>query len=87
MIRVEFYGVPRSRAGVDAIDVPAGRLSEVLTSLAMRLPTFADECLNGNALQSGYLACINGTRFTTDGECTLNDGDALLILSADVGGC
>ncbi|MDA0834314.1 MAG: hypothetical protein O2955_19540 [Planctomycetota bacterium] len=86
MIRVEFYGIPRSRAGVDVIDIPEGTLHDVLLSLAEILPIFADECLNGPALKSGYLACINGHRFTTDGNQALIAGDALLILSADVGG-
>lgn len=86
MVRVEFYGIPRSRAGVDAIDVAAGSLGDVLRNLVERLPTFADECVAGNALKTGYLACVNGTQFTTDTEKTLHDGDSLLILSADVGG-
>ncbi|MFN0197375.1 MAG: MoaD/ThiS family protein [Planctomycetaceae bacterium] len=86
MIRVEFYGIPRSRAGIEALDVHEGSLSEVLRTLGERLPRFADDCLDGSDLRSGFLACINGKQFTTDGGQTLHDGDSLLILSADVGG-
>ncbi len=86
MVHVEFYGIPRSRAGIEAIDVPEGQLSELLRTIGAQLPRFADDCLDGCDLRSGYLACINGNQFTTDGKQTLHDGDSLLILSADVGG-
>jgi len=85
-IRVEFYGIPRRRAGVASLDVAASNLEEAFEQIAAALPAMAESCLAHGRLQPGYLANLNGTRFTTDPSTPLNSGDTLLILSADVGG-
>jgi molybdopterin converting factor small subunit len=86
-VRVEFYGIPRERAGVEAIELrgPA-TLGQALAMLRGRLPGLAASCLDDDRLKSGYLANVNGERFTTDPAAILRPGDALLILSADAGG-
>ena len=85
-VTVEFYAIPRRRAGVASIDAPAGPLGGVLVELGERLPEFARECLNGDRLKTGYIANINGRQFVRDANAELQDGDSLLILSTDVGG-
>ena len=85
-IRVEFYGIPRQRAGVDHVTVEASTLGEALAAAGRKLPTFADACLAGNRLQPGYLANVNGERFTTNSTTRLGPDDVVLVLSADVGG-
>ena len=85
-IRIEFYGIPKQRAGVDAIDVEAATLGEALQQLSEQLPQFADACLSEGRLQPSFLANINGENFTTDPQTPLESGDAVLILSADAGG-
>jgi molybdopterin converting factor small subunit len=91
-ITVEFFGIPRQRAGQALMDVSLpqsadfARLADVLESLAKELPDFARDCLAENRLKPGYIANINGERFITDPATPIADGDALLILSADVGG-
>lgn len=88
-IRVEFYGIPRSRAGVSSIELAAVdnmRLGEVLAAIATRLPELAAECFDGPRLRAGYVANLGGERFVADPETQLLPGDSLLILSADAGG-
>ena len=86
MVRVELFGIPRQRAGVACVDVDARDLSGALRALTERAPGFGECCVRGEQLQSGYLANINGQRFTTDPAAVLEPGDTLLILSADAGG-
>lgn len=85
-VTVEFYAIPRQRAGVASIDASAGTLGGVLVDVGRRLPDFARECLEGDCLKRGYIANINGQQFIRDTHAELHDGDSLLILSADLGG-
>jgi molybdopterin converting factor small subunit len=92
MIRVEFFGIVRRRAGVADLAVPipadadALTLGEILEMVADRLPQLASECVVGQRAASGYLTCINGRQFTSDPAMTLHVGDSVQLLSADVGG-
>ena len=85
-IRVEFYGIPRQRAGVASVDVEAGDLGEALLQICRAVPKLAGSCIEDSRLLPGYLANINGQKFTTDPSTPLQPGDSVLILSADVGG-
>ena len=85
-IRIEFYGIPKQRAGVEAIDVEAATLGEAFQQLSEQLPQFAAACLAKGRLQPSCLANINGENFTTDLQAPLDSGDTVLILSADAGG-
>jgi molybdopterin converting factor small subunit len=86
VIQVEFFGVPRLKAGVVSTQVTADNIAELFTVLREQLPEFADACLNGDRLAAEYLLSINGIQFTRDETITLHEGDQVLILSADVGG-
>ena len=89
-IKVEFYGVVRQRTGTANVSVETAtaetRLRDVLGELADRFPALRGECIDGQRLGNGYIANINGSRFVSDPETALNDGDELMILSADAGG-
>ncbi len=87
-VRLEFFGVPRQRSGIAAVDVDVAipTLSEVLLAAAKQLPEFGCHCLDGDRLQRGLIANINGRTFTSEPKTPLTDGDSVLILSADVGG-
>ncbi len=90
IIQVEFYGIPRQRAGTPALqlefDKATLRLSTVIAELARRLPELAAACFSGNGLQDGCVANVNGQKFVRDENVTLVAGDSLLLLSADAGG-
>jgi len=85
-IRVEFYGIPRERAGVASIDVEAGDLGEALLQVGHAVPELAESCIKDGRLLAGYLANINGQTFTSDPSTPLHPGDSVLILSVDAGG-
>jgi molybdopterin converting factor small subunit len=85
-ITVEFFGVPRERAGVKATTATGGTLGELLLGLETRFPHLAANCLESGRLKPGFAANLNGERFVSDPDTPLASGDTLLILSADAGG-
>jgi molybdopterin converting factor small subunit len=89
-IRVELYGIPRSRAGVAEVtlllDSQTLTLGDVLRELADRFPELVEECIDGERLHTGYTASVGGDRFVSQPDTRLNAGDCLLIMSADAGG-
>ena len=85
-VTIEFFGVPRQRAGTQRVEIEAGSLGEALTVLSERFEGMAEVCFEGERLRLGYVANLNGDRFISEPDTPLADGDALLILSADAGG-
>jgi molybdopterin converting factor small subunit len=85
-ITVEFFGIPRARAGTAATTAQGRCLGEVLSDLAGRFPEFARDCLDGNRLRPGFTANLRGERFVTDPQTPLAEGDTVLLLSVDAGG-
>ena len=84
-MQVEFFGIPRQRAGVSELQIQADTLGQLLTILAARMPVLS-ELISGSHLNSAFVASLNGDRFISDPETPLRDSDHLLILSADAGG-
>jgi molybdopterin converting factor small subunit len=80
-MQVEFFGVPRARAGVSRLDVKAATLGQLLEALAVRIPS-----LGTDRLHPSFIASLNGERFVTDPATPLGENDCVLILSADAGG-
>lgn len=85
-VTVEFYGIPRQRAGVASVEVDGSRLGDVLRQVAALQPGLAECCIDGEQLKPGYLANINGRKFTADPATALQPGDCVLLISADAGG-
>jgi molybdopterin converting factor small subunit len=89
-IRVEFYGIPRHRAGVAEaiveVSAATAALKDVFRQLGARFPELARDCFDQDGLRDGYAANINGECFVSDVATPLPDGSCLLILSADAGG-
>jgi molybdopterin converting factor small subunit len=89
-LEIEFFGVPRQRAGTarTALSLPGeqARLADALYQLARTLPGFAACCVDGQRLCPAYIVNVGGERFVTDPDFVLHSGDALLIMSADAGG-
>jgi sulfur-carrier protein len=86
VVVIELYGVPRLRAGRDAIEVEARSLGEALRVLATCCPALAPSVVEGGRLQPHYLVAVNGLHLTADGGTPLTDGDVVVLLAADVGG-
>lgn len=82
-MQVEFFGVPRQRAGIARLSVQARTLGELWQTLSAQIPTF------GSLVEIEppvMVANLNGDRFVTDPLTPLAENDCVLILSADAGG-
>jgi molybdopterin converting factor small subunit len=84
-MHVEFFGVPRERAGVSELEMEADTLGELLATLTQRFPNFANLIAEGR-LHPSLVANLNGDQFVTDPHTPLSRKDCVLILSADAGG-
>jgi molybdopterin converting factor small subunit len=85
-VTVEFYGVPRLRAGRPEITVAAATAGEALAAVVAACPALAGLCRPDGRLAPQYLLSLDGERFVTDLSEPLRLGDRLLLLSADAGG-
>jgi molybdopterin converting factor small subunit len=84
-MQVEFFGIPRERAGVNSLEIRARTLGEILATLKFQIPSLGD-FIEEDRLHSAFAANLNGDRFVSDPATPLRDTDRLLILSADAGG-
>jgi molybdopterin converting factor small subunit len=85
-VTVEFYGVPRLRAGRPEVTVPAATAGQALAAVVQTCPALAGLCRPDGRLAPQYLLSLDGERFVTDLSQPLRPGDRLLLLSADAGG-
>lgn len=85
-ITVEFYGVPRLRAGRAALDIRARTVREALVAVERNCPGLAGTLSADGLLSRHFLVSLNGQTFVGDVSQSLQMGDRLLLLSADAGG-
>lgn len=85
-IRLEFYGIVRTRAGRAALDVSASTLRGALHQAVAQCPALEEVCSPDGRLRPGFLVNLNGCRFVRDEQTPLSDGDTVLLFSADAGG-
>ncbi len=85
-VTIEFYGVPRLRAGRGELVVAAATASEAVAAIAVACPGLRDLRQPNGRLAPHYLLSLDGERFVTDLSQPLRPGDRLLLLSADAGG-
>jgi len=84
MITIELYGVPRLRAGTARLTVAGSSVGEAIDAMSVAFPSL--HVFANGELHPAYKLSLNGERFVSDRATPLNDGDTLLLLSADVGG-
>lgn len=84
-MHVEFFGVPRERAGVAEMEVQAATLGELLGTIAAEVPPLGN-FIADRKLHPAFVANLNGDRFISDPGTPLDVDDRVLILSADAGG-
>ncbi|MCA8994236.1 MAG: MoaD/ThiS family protein [Planctomycetaceae bacterium] len=85
-ITVEFFGIPRERAGTSCVQIEATTLGQVVEQLAGQFPEFANHCFDDNEISTHCLVAVNAIHFTRDLNWKLAPGDTVQFLSADVGG-
>lgn len=86
VVIVEFFGVPRLRAGRTELAVPAGSVAEVLAAVEGACPGLAGLRQADGGLAPHYLLSLDGQMFLTDSEQAIHPGSRVLLLSADAGG-
>jgi molybdopterin converting factor small subunit len=84
-VTVEFFGMPRQRAGRTELVLPAGTVAETLAAIEEACPGLSGLLHNGRVAPH-YLLSLNGDRFLADARQRLRAGDRVLVLSADAGG-
>ena len=83
---MEFFGIPRLRAGRAELSLPAATLAEVLAAIERECPGLTGRLRENGRLSPHYLLSINGERFVKDINQRMKPGDRILLLSADAGG-
>ena len=85
-VTVEFYGIPRQRAGRSELSVKAGSVAEVLSAVQCACPSLKDLVQPDGRLAPHYLFSSDGRRFVQDVTEAVQPGDRFMLLSADMGG-
>jgi hypothetical protein len=85
-ITVEFYGIPRQRAGRAELAVQADSIAELLRCVQLACPGLDDLVEANGKLSPRYLISIDGMHFIMNERQRLEPGARVLILSADAGG-
>jgi molybdopterin converting factor small subunit len=83
---VEFYGIPRHRAGRAELAVAAGTVAHVLAAVERSCPALRGLCQADGRLAPQFLLSVDGQKFVGDPATRLRPGDRILLLSADAGG-
>ncbi len=86
VITFELFGTARLKAGTAQLSVDASTLGEAIDHVARRIPALDGSIVVNGRLHPAFRLNLNGDRFIDDPETPLNEGDALLIISADAGG-
>jgi len=86
MVTVEFFGIPRLRAGQAEMSVSAGTVADVLAAVERACPGLAGLVQAGERVAPHYLLSLDGAEFVSDLRRCLHTGDRLLLFSADAGG-
>ena len=85
-VTVEFYGIPRQRAGRAELAVMARNVGDVLASVERACPGLAGLLQSDGRLTPHYLLSLSGQRFMQNGSELVRRGDRFMLLSADAGG-
>ena len=85
-VTVEFFGVPRLRAGRAELPVAACTVRDLLAAVEGACPRLAGLRAPSGRPAPHYLLSLDGRRFLTDPDEPLPPGARVLLLSADAGG-
>jgi hypothetical protein len=85
-VTIEFYGIPRWRAGRSSLTVAAGTVRDALHMMAQECSALRDILDANGRMSPHYLLSVDGAEFVGDLDRRLRGGERLLLLSADAGG-
>jgi molybdopterin converting factor small subunit len=83
---VEFFGIPRRRAGRAELIAPAGPVAELLQFIERSCPGLQGLRQADGRLSPHYLLSLDGDQFVSNPRQQLRPGDRVVLLSADAGG-
>ena len=86
LITVEFFGIPRHRAGRAELTVAAGTVGQALAEVIRECPGLGELVLPDGRLAPHYLLSVGGRVFVKELDLPVGPGTRLLLLSADAGG-
>jgi len=86
LVTVEFFGIPRQRAGRAELTVAARTIADLLEAIERACPGLAGLRRPDGRLAAHYLLSMEGRHFVSDMAWELRPGDRVLLLSADAGG-
>jgi len=84
-MHVEFFGIPRERAGIAEVEVDAESLGQLFSVLSTRFPALRG-LISAGGLDPSIAASLNGDAFVSDPRTALAADDHVLLISADAGG-
>ena len=85
-ITVEFFGVPRQRAGCASTLVAARTVAEALVAVEKQHPGLRGLLGADGSVAAQYRVSIDGQQFITRPDVAVQPTQHILILSADAGG-
>jgi molybdopterin converting factor small subunit len=85
-VRIELYGLARSRADCAELVVEGETLAAALAAACAARPGLQACSTRDGRLRPGYIANLNGDHFISDPATPLPPGTTLLLLSSDAGG-
>ena len=86
LVTVEFYGIPRQRAGQAELTVVARTVGDMLAAVRHACPGLGDLVSSTGRISPYLRISLDGQRFLENSGEKLAPGDRILILSADAGG-
>jgi molybdopterin converting factor small subunit len=86
MITIEFFGIPRQRAGCAQATLCGQTVDEALAAIEASYPNLRGLRRPDGGVAAQYLLSLNGKSFLSDPAQRLEPGSRLLLLSADAGG-
>jgi len=85
-VTVEFFGIPRQRAGCAEMTVEAVTVGDALAAIVAARPALDGLVQPDGRVSPHYLVSIDGLRFVRDLREEVPAGSRVLLLSADAGG-
>jgi molybdopterin converting factor small subunit len=86
LVTVEFFGIPRQRAGRAELEVRADTVTDALAAVERACPRLGGLRQADGRISPHFLVSVNGDGFVTDPGRPVQAGDHVLLLSADAGG-
>ena len=83
---VEFYGTTRLITRIDSCRIQCDLYDDLIQSLELKFPDLKNHVIFDGRLHRAFRLVRNGSDFIDDFQKSPEDGDSIMLISADVGG-